>query len=66
MVETVIKLLISLCLVVLCVFLVVWVLGELGIILPAIVMKIGWVILVLIVILVIYRTLKPVSGGWIP
>jgi hypothetical protein len=66
MVETVIRLLIGLCLLVLCVVLVIWVLGELGIVLPAIVMKIGWVILVLIVILIIYRTLKPVAGGWLP
>ena len=41
MVEAVIKTLIGLCLLVLCVFLIVWVLGEIGIVLPAFAVEIA-------------------------
>lgn len=55
MVENVIMLLIAICLVVALCWLVIWVLGQLGIALPAQVVKIFWVIVVLIVILLIWR-----------
>lgn len=66
MFEAVIRFLIWLCLLVLAVFLFIWVLGQLGIVLPAIVYTIGKIILVLICILFGYRTFKPISGGWLP
>lgn len=66
MFEAIIRALIGLCLVVAVFFIVLWVLGELGIVLPAMVITIAKVILVLVGILVLYRMLKPVSGGWIP
>ena len=59
MVESVIMLLIYICLVVGVCWLVIWVLGQLGIALPAQVVKIFWVIVVLIVILLLYKMLAP-------
>ncbi len=59
MVENVIMLLIYICLVVGVCWLVIWVLGQLGIALPAQVVKIFWVIVVLIVILLLYKMLAP-------
>lgn len=66
MVEAVIRLLIGLCLLVLCVFLIVWVLGAIGIVIPATVMKILWVIVALIAILLIVQALRPFAGGMLP
>jgi len=59
MIESVIMLLIYICLVVGVCWLVIWVLGQLGIALPAQVVKIFWVIVVLIVILLLYKMLAP-------
>lgn len=61
MVETVILLLIQICVVVALCFIVVWVLGMLGVALPERVVQVFWVIVVLIVILLLYRAL--VSTG---
>lgn len=66
MVETVIRLLIGLCLLVLAVFLILWVLAQLGLAIPAMVVKVLWVIVVLIAILMIVRALRPFAGGWLP
>lgn len=60
MIETIITLLIYICLVVGACWLVMWVLEQLGVTLPAQVVKIFWVIVVLIVILLLYRALAPV------
>lgn len=64
MFETVIMLLIQICLVVALCWIVIWVLGQLGIALPEQVIKILWVVVVLIVILLLYRALAPfIHGG---
>lgn len=63
MVETIIMLLIYICLVVGVCYLVIWVLGQLGIALPDMVIKVFWIIVVLIVILLLYRALAPIIGG---
>lgn len=60
MVESVIILLIQICLVVGLCWLVIWVLGQLGVALPAQVIEIFWIIVVLIVILLLYRALGPI------
>ncbi len=60
MVEAVITLLIYICLVVGLVWLVIWVLQQIGVALPEPVIKVAWVIAVLIIILLLYRTLSPV------
>jgi hypothetical protein len=60
MVEAIVMLLIYICLVVGVCYLVIWVLEQLGIAVPAQVIKILWVVVVLIVILLLYRTLAPV------
>lgn len=62
MLETVIRALISLCLIVLCVYLVLWVLAQLGITLPAIVIQILWIIVVLVAILYLFRIVS--ASGW--
>lgn len=66
MVEAVIRTLIGLCLLVLAVFLILWVLAQIGIVIPAMVVKILWVIAALIAILLIVRALRPFAGGWLP
>ena len=63
MVENVIYLLIYICLLVALVFLVIWVLGKLGLEIPPMVLNILWVIVVLIVILLCWRALSPFIGG---
>lgn len=63
MVESIIMLLIYICLVVGVCWLVIWVLGQLGVALPPQVIKIFWVIVVLIVILLLYRMLAPLLHG---
>lgn len=63
MFEAVIMLLIQICLVVALCWIVIWVIGMLGLALPPQVVKIFWVIVVLIVILLLYRALAPMLGG---
>jgi hypothetical protein len=62
MIEAVITLLIYVALICLAVYLVLWVLAEVGIALPPQVVKIIWVIVVLIVILLLVRTFLPQLG----
>lgn len=62
--ERVIRALIYLCVVALCFFLIVWVLGMLGIALPGMVITILKVIFVLIAILVLVRLFLPVLSGF--
>ena len=57
MVESVILLLIYLCVVVGVAWLVIWVLGQLGVPLPDQVIKILWVVVVLICLLILWRQL---------
>ncbi len=59
MVEAVITLLIYIALVVGLVWLVIWVLGELGVALPPPVVKVIWVIAVLIILLLLWRIVGP-------
>ncbi len=62
MIESVIMMLIYLCLFAIAVYLVLWVLGELGITIPPQIMKILWVIVILVVILFIVKTFLPAIG----
>lgn len=62
MIESVIMMLIYLCLLAVAVYLVIWVLGEIGIAIPAQVMKILWVIVVLVALLMVIRTVLPAMG----
>lgn len=64
--ETIIRGLISLCLLVLAVFIAIWVIGALGIALPPMVIQIVWIIVALIAILIFYRALKAGGGNWLP
>lgn len=57
MVESILLLLIYICLVVAVCWLVIWVLGQLGVPLPAQVIKIFWVIVALIILLLVWRML---------
>lgn len=59
MFESVIMLLIQICFVVALVYIVIWVLGIIGVQLPAKVVQIFWVIVALIVILLLYRMVGP-------
>lgn len=61
MIESVITLLIYVCILALVVWLVIWVLGQIGVPLPAQVIRILWVIFALIVLLMIVRLL--LGGG---
>jgi hypothetical protein len=63
MFEAVVKGLITLCLVVLAAFLVIWVLGELGLALPAMVLNVFWIIVVLVAVLVLFRIVRPHIGN---
>lgn len=64
MFESVIILLIQICLVVALCYIVIWVLGIIGVALPPKVVQIFWVIVALIVILLLYRALAPfIHGG---
>jgi len=60
----VIRALIYLCFVVLAYYLILWVLGALGINLPIMVERIFGVILVLVAILVLYQLFSPYWGGF--
>jgi len=62
-VENIIYLLIYIALVVGLIYLILWVLEQLGIGLPPMVVKVLWVIVVLIVILLCWRALSPFIGG---
>lgn len=66
--EAIIRALIYLCVVALCFFLCVWVLGQLGVALPYMVINILKVIFVLIAILILVRLFYPVisGGNWFP
>lgn len=57
MFEAVIMLLIQICLVVALIYIVMWVLGIIGIELPPKVVQIAWVIVALFVLLLLYRAL---------
>jgi hypothetical protein len=63
MVESVILLLIQICIVVGVCWLVIWVLGMLGVGLPERVIQIFWVIVVLVVLLLLWRTFGGVLSG---
>lgn len=58
MVESVITLLIYICVIVAVCWLVIWVLGQIGVPLPARVIKIFWVIVALLIILLVWRALS--------
>lgn len=60
MVESVIMLLIYICVVVGLCWLILWVAGQLGLPLPAKVIQIAWVIVVLLCILLVWRVMGPV------
>lgn len=62
MIESVIMMLIYLCLLAIAFYLIIWVLGQIGVTIPDQVMKIIWVIVVLLVILMIVRTVLPAMG----
>ena len=62
MIESVIMGLIWLCVLVICIYLVIWVLQQLGIVIPDNIMKIIWVIVVLVAILIVIRTILPGMG----
>lgn len=57
MLETVITLLIYICILALVVYLVLWVLESIGIALPPMVVKIIWIIVVLFIILLLFKAL---------
>ena len=60
MVEAVIYALITICVIVLVAYLIIWVLGQIGVPMPPNVIKIGWVIIALICILVLWHLLGSV------
>ena len=68
MVEAVIRALIAIGILALCVVLIVWALGEFGIVIPAMVQHIILVIIILIAILILARMFWPFLGGasWFP
>lgn len=66
MLEAVIRFLITMCLIALCVFLVIWVLGAIGIVLPPMVVKIIWIIAALVAVLFLVRLLRPYWGNYFP
>jgi hypothetical protein len=63
MIEAIVRALLYLCGIALCFFLIVWVIGEIGIVIPAMVLHILMVMFVLLAILVLYRLLWPWVGG---
>ena len=60
-VESIITMLIYVCLLVLCAYLVIYVLGVLGVALPPKVVQIIWLIVALIVVLMLVRMLLPIG-----
>jgi hypothetical protein len=61
--ERVIRALLYLCVIALCFFLIIWVLGQLGIALPIMVITILKVMFVLVAILILVRLFWPLVGG---
>ena len=59
-------LLIIIAVVALLVWLIIWVLGQIGVPLPAQVVKIIWVIFALIVVLILLKALLPAAGIRLP
>jgi bacteriorhodopsin len=59
MIEAIIYAMIYLCLLVMAVYVIVWVLEQLGIVIPPNIMKIVWVIVVLVALLIIVQVLVP-------
>lgn len=59
--ESIIALLIYVCILALVIYLILWVLGEVGITLPAQVIRIIWVIVALVVILMILRVIPGIG-----
>lgn len=66
MFEAFIKALISIGLLVICVYLGLWFVAGLGLGIPGVVINIVWMIVVLICVLIIYRLFKPWISGWFP
>lgn len=66
MVERVIYALIYICGIALCYFLIIWVLGAIGLHLPAMVMNILLVVLVLVAILILWRIFAGAGIRWWP
>lgn len=65
--ESIIVLLIYIALVVGVAYLVIWVLGQLGVALPPMVVKVFWVIVVLVIILLLWRMIGPaLTAGHLP
>jgi hypothetical protein len=62
MIEAVITLLIYICVLALVVYLVIWVLGAIGVPIPAMVLKIVWIIFALMCLLMVLRLL-PLGHG---
>jgi drug/metabolite transporter (DMT)-like permease len=62
--ERIVRALIYVCFIAAAYYLIIWVIGQLGIALPAMVMHILAVILVLFAILILVRLLGPVIGGY--
>jgi hypothetical protein len=62
MIESVITLLIYICVLALVVYLVIWVLGAIGVPIPAMVLKIVWIIFALMCLLMVLRLL-PLGHG---
>lgn len=59
MIETVIMAMIYLVLLAIAVYIILWVLEQIGIAIPPQIMKLIWVLVVLVVLLVIFRTFAP-------
>jgi hypothetical protein len=59
MVEGVIRGLIILCVLVAAVFIVLWVIGQLGLAIPSMVVTIIWIIVALIALLILWRIVSP-------
>ncbi len=67
MVESIILLLIYIALVVGLAWLVLWVLGQLGVSIPPPVVKVFWIIVVLVIVLIFWRLVGPsLSAGHLP
>lgn len=66
MVEAVIRFLITVCLIALCVFLCLWVFSQVGIVIPAMVVRIIWIVAALVAILFLVRLLRPYWGDYLP
>jgi hypothetical protein len=66
MVERVIYALIYICGIALCYYLIIWVLGEIGLHLPAMVLNILLVVLVLVAILILWRLFGGAGIRWWP